>query len=39
MEIKDIKECPECGSSNLVYLEDKEQVVCKVCGNIYEPRE
>jgi transcription initiation factor TFIIIB Brf1 subunit/transcription initiation factor TFIIB len=35
--IKEIKECPECGSDNISYNEKKQQVVCKTCGLIFEP--
>jgi transcription initiation factor TFIIIB Brf1 subunit/transcription initiation factor TFIIB len=36
-DITDIKECPECASSNIIYNEEKQQVICKACGLIYEP--
>ena len=36
MEMKDVKECPECGSSNIVYNEKKDQIVCNDCGMIFE---
>ncbi len=35
-EIHKIKECPDCGSNNLVYKDDIDQVICKDCGLIYE---
>jgi transcription initiation factor TFIIIB Brf1 subunit/transcription initiation factor TFIIB len=35
--IRQVKLCPECGSDNIVYNDRKEQVVCKDCGEIYEP--
>jgi transcription initiation factor TFIIIB Brf1 subunit/transcription initiation factor TFIIB len=35
--IRQIKECPECGSKNLRYEEEKNQVICEDCGLIYEP--
>ncbi|MBI2545774.1 hypothetical protein HYV81_01195 [Candidatus Woesearchaeota archaeon] len=35
---KDItKECPECGSFNVIVSEKKDKVVCQDCGLIYEP--
>jgi|TARA_Y100000310_G_scaffold323049_1_gene382913 transcription initiation factor TFIIIB Brf1 subunit/transcription initiation factor TFIIB len=37
MDITSVTECPECASSNVIHVEDKEQVVCQDCGNIYEP--
>lgn len=35
--IHEIKECPQCGSLDLVYRNAQEQVVCKDCGMIFEP--
>ena len=37
--IKEVTECPECGGSNIVHNEKKQQVICKDCGLIYEPME
>jgi len=37
--IKEIKQCPECGSSNITHNEKLQQVLCKDCGLIYEPME
>lgn len=34
-----IKECPDCASSNIIYIDDKMQVICNDCGLIYEPLE
>jgi ribosomal protein S27E len=36
-DIHKIKECPDCGSDNLVYKDDADQVICRDCGLIYEP--
>ncbi len=36
-DIKEVKECPECGSDNIFHNEKKQQVVCKTCGLIFEP--
>ncbi len=36
-DIRQIKECPDCASSNIVHNMDREQVVCRECGLIYEP--
>ena len=36
-DIHDIKECPDCASQNLVYNEERQQVICRDCGLIYEP--
>jgi transcription initiation factor TFIIIB Brf1 subunit/transcription initiation factor TFIIB len=35
--IHQVKECPECGSKNIRYDEEKNQVICEDCGLIYEP--
>ena len=35
--INEVKECPECASTNITYNEKKQQVICKDCGVIYEP--
>ena len=34
MELKDIKQCPECGSSNIIYSEKKDEIICRDCGAI-----
>ena len=38
--IKDVcklRECPECGSRNVVCSKTREQLICKDCGCIFEP--
>ncbi len=35
--IKEITECPDCASGNIVHNMEREQVVCRECGLIYEP--
>ena len=35
--IFDVKECPDCAGTNLVYVESRDQVICKDCGLVYEP--
>jgi ribosomal protein S27E len=37
IDIYSIKECPDCASINLVYNEERQQVICRDCGLIYEP--
>lgn len=34
MELKDVKACPECGSSNIIHNEKKNKIICKECGAI-----
>jgi transcription initiation factor TFIIIB Brf1 subunit/transcription initiation factor TFIIB len=36
-DMRKIKECPDCASRKLFYDDDKQQVICKKCGLIYEP--
>lgn len=36
-DIRSIKECPDCASQNLIYNEERQQVICRECGLIYEP--
>lgn len=35
-DIREIKECPDCASTNIVYGV-RDQVICRDCGLIYEP--
>ena len=35
--ITEIKECPDCASPNIVRNEEREQLICRECGLIYEP--
>ena len=36
-DVCEIKECPECGSMNIICNSKKQQVICRDCGLIYEP--
>ncbi len=36
-DIYQIRECPDCASSNIVHNERREQVICRECGLIFEP--
>jgi len=36
-DIKDISECPDCASTNIVHNQRREQVICRDCGLIFEP--
>lgn len=33
----DIKECPDCAGTNVGLVQDKDQLVCRDCGLIFEP--
>ncbi|MEK6823173.1 MAG: TFIIB-type zinc ribbon-containing protein [Nanoarchaeota archaeon] len=35
--IHEVKECPDCASDNIVYDNERDQVICRDCGLIYEP--
>lgn len=35
--IEEIKNCPACGSDNLVHVTSRDQVICKDCGMVHEP--
>lgn len=37
IDVHDIKECPDCASQNIVYNDERQQVICRDCGLIYEP--
>lgn len=30
------KECPDCGSPNVIYEATTEQLICHDCGSIFE---
>jgi ribosomal protein S27E len=30
------KECPDCGSDNIVFDPETEQLICQDCGSIFE---
>jgi transcription initiation factor TFIIIB Brf1 subunit/transcription initiation factor TFIIB len=32
-----LTKCPECGSTNTICSEGRQQLTCKDCGLIYEP--
>ena len=33
----DLKECPDCASTNIGKSEIRDQVICRECGLIFEP--
>jgi transcription initiation factor TFIIIB Brf1 subunit/transcription initiation factor TFIIB len=35
--IRDVKECPDCGSDNIYFNDNLDQVICRDCGCIFEP--
>jgi transcription initiation factor TFIIB len=36
--VKYIKQCPECGSSNITISKDKGEVICRDCGFVVEEK-
>ena len=36
-DVSEIKECPDCASLNIVHGRERDQVICKDCGLIFEP--
>ncbi|MEK6874669.1 MAG: TFIIB-type zinc ribbon-containing protein [Nanoarchaeota archaeon] len=32
-----LKECPDCAGTNVVYVESRDQLVCRDCGLVFEP--
>jgi len=37
MNLQELHECPDCASPNIVHNQEREQIICKECGLIYEP--
>lgn len=37
IDVTDIRECPDCGSPNIIHGTIREQVICRDCGLIFEP--
>ena len=36
-DLEKIRECPDCASANIVHNMEREQIICRDCGRIYEP--
>jgi ribosomal protein S27E len=34
--VKRRKDCPDCGSANIVFDPETEQLICQDCGSIFE---
>ncbi|MBI4139695.1 hypothetical protein HY483_01910 [Candidatus Woesearchaeota archaeon] len=37
VDVTSLEECPACASKNVVHSILREQVICRDCGNIFEP--
>jgi len=35
LDLTKIKQCPECGSSNVHLSEIRKEIICKDCGSIF----
>ncbi|MBW2972156.1 hypothetical protein KY359_03930 [Candidatus Woesearchaeota archaeon] len=35
-EVKRRKDCPDCGSINIIFDPETEQLICQDCGAIFE---
>ena len=35
VDVDKIDACPECGSTNIVHQEKKDEVICQDCGAIF----
>lgn len=36
-DASEIRECPDCGSTNIIHGTIREQIICRDCGLIFEP--
>ena len=35
VELSKVKQCPECGSNNIIYKKEEDEIICKDCGMIF----
>ena len=35
IDLKKVKACPECGASDIVYNDDRKEILCKSCGLLF----
>lgn len=35
VDLSKAKACPECGSPNISYNKEKDEIVCRDCGGIF----
>jgi len=36
-DVCEVSECPDCASGNIVCNADRQQLICRECGLIFEP--
>ena len=34
-DLSKVKQCPACGSENIKYIEEDDQIVCNDCGEVF----
>lgn len=35
IDLKKVKACPECGSSNIIHNKKRDEILCKSCGLLF----
>ena len=35
IKLSRLRFCPECGSDNIHYVEERDELVCRTCGGIF----
>lgn len=35
--IENMRECPDCAGTNIIYIDSRDQLVCRDCGLVFEP--
>ena len=35
IDLSKLKQCPSCGSDNIIYDESKDEIICKDCRGIF----
>ena len=35
IELSKLKQCPSCGSENIIYDKSKDEIICKDCRDIF----
>ena len=35
VDLSKVKQCPECGSSKIIYDDEKQQIICQDCGAVF----
>jgi len=35
IRLSQLRYCPDCGSDNIHYIEERDELVCRTCGGIF----